>query len=71
MATVDVSGTTLAHLVSATTSKPMCSPTRTLRLGDARRHIKERHTANCRRADPDYGRGVARALGLDLKQAAE
>jgi catalase len=40
-------------------------------MGDARRHIKERHVANCFRADPDYGRGVARALGLELPLAAE
>ena len=40
-------------------------------MGDARRHIKERHVANCLRADPAYGEGVARALGLELKQAAE
>ena len=36
-------------------------------MGDARRHIKERHVANCLRADPAYGEGVARALGLELK----
>jgi catalase len=33
-------------------------------MGDARPHIKERHVANCLRADPAYGAGVARALGL-------
>jgi catalase len=33
-------------------------------MGDARLHIKERHVANCLRADPAYGGGVARALGL-------
>jgi catalase len=40
-------------------------------MGDARRHIKERHVANCLRADPAYGAGVARALGLDVREAAE
>jgi catalase len=40
-------------------------------MGDAHRHIKERHVANCLRADPAYGEGVARALGLDLRQAAK
>jgi catalase len=40
-------------------------------LGDARQHIKERHVANCQRADPAYGEGVARALGLKLAVAAE
>ena len=40
-------------------------------MGDARRHIKERHVANCLRADPAYGEGVARALGLSVREAAE
>jgi catalase len=40
-------------------------------MGDARRHIKERHVANCLRADPAYGEGVARALGLNPRKAAE
>jgi catalase len=40
-------------------------------MGDARQHIKQRHIANCFRADPAYGEGVARALGLDVKQATE
>ena len=40
-------------------------------MGDARRHIKERHIRNCWRADPAYGEGVARALGLNLRQATE
>jgi catalase len=37
-------------------------------LGDAELHIKRRHVANCTRADPAYGAGVAKALGLKLKQ---
>jgi catalase len=36
-------------------------------MGDARLHIKQRHVDNCTRADPAYGAGVAKALGLDLK----
>jgi catalase len=40
-------------------------------MGDARLHIKERHVANCTKADPAYGAGVARALGLKLPLAAE
>jgi catalase len=36
-------------------------------MGDARKHIKERHARNCCRADPAYGAGVARALGLEVK----
>jgi len=34
-------------------------------LGDAAPHIKQRHIANCTKADPAYGAGVAAALGLD------
>ena len=40
-------------------------------MGDAPPHIKQRHVENCRRADPAYGAGVAKALGLDLTKAAE
>ena len=36
-------------------------------MGDAQQHIKERHIANCLRADPAYGAGVARALGLKVE----
>ena len=31
-------------------------------------HIKERHVANCLRADPAYGISVAQALGIDLTE---
>jgi catalase len=34
-------------------------------MGDAALHIKQRHVVNCMRADPSYGHGVARALGLE------
>jgi catalase len=40
-------------------------------IGGAARHIQERHIANCTKADPAYGAGVARALGLESRQAAE
>jgi catalase len=33
-------------------------------MGDANLHIKQRHVANCTRADPAYGLGVAKALGI-------
>ena len=33
-------------------------------LGDADEKIKRRHVENCAKADPAYGAGVARALGL-------
>jgi catalase len=34
-------------------------------MGDAPEEIKRRHVANCAKADPAYGAGVAAALGLD------
>jgi catalase len=36
-------------------------------VGAAARHIQERHVANCAKADPAYGAGVAKALGIDLR----
>jgi catalase len=33
-------------------------------MGDAKLHIKERYVGNCAKADPAYGAGVAKALGL-------
>ena len=33
-------------------------------MGDAPEFIKRRHIDNCGKADPAYGAGVARALGL-------
>ncbi len=40
-------------------------------IGGAARHIQERHIGNCLKADPAYGEGVARALGLELPLAAD
>jgi catalase len=39
-------------------------------VGGAARHIQERHIANCTKADPAYGAGVAKALArLDVGEA--
>ncbi len=40
-------------------------------LGDAKPHIKQRHVANCMRADPAYGAGVAKALGLKQRELVD
>lgn len=37
-------------------------------VGGASLAVQQRHVANCTRADPAYGAGVARALGIDLNQ---
>jgi catalase len=34
-------------------------------------HIQRRHVGNCQKADPAYGAGVARALGISFEQASE
>lgn len=39
-------------------------------MGDAPEEIKRRHIGNCLKADPAYGAGVARALGLSLASDA-
>src|SRR6516165_3303306 len=36
-------------------------------MGDARVEVKQRHVANCTKADPAYGAGVAKALGIKFK----
>ncbi|UUX35450.1 catalase [Fundicoccus culcitae] len=35
-------------------------------LGDSTMQIKHRHINNCHQADPAYGEGVAKALGIDI-----
>ena len=40
-------------------------------MGDAKLQIKQRHIDNCTRADPAYGAGVAKALGLRQKDLVD
>jgi catalase len=35
-------------------------------MGDAPEEVKLRHIGTCRKADPAYGEGVARALGISM-----
>lgn len=35
-------------------------------VGGAEKFIQERHITNCYKADPNYGKGVANALGIDI-----
>ena len=37
-------------------------------MGDAPKEIKIRHICNCLKADPDYGKGVAEAIGIPLSE---
>lgn len=36
-------------------------------VGNAEKFIQERHIRNCYKADPDYGKGVAEALDIDIE----
>ena len=38
-------------------------------MGDSELFIKQRHVRNCYKADPAYGAGIAKALGIDLEEA--
>ncbi len=40
-------------------------------MGDAPREIKVRHVGNCLKADPAYGEGVAKALGISLDEVSK
>ncbi|MCL1936886.1 MAG: catalase [Candidatus Azobacteroides sp.] len=40
-------------------------------MGDAELFIKQRHVRNCYKADPPYGEGVAKALGISLDDALQ
>ena len=37
-------------------------------IGDAPRDIQLRHIGNCMKADPEYGKGVANALGISYDE---
>jgi len=40
-------------------------------MGDAPKEIKIRHIGNCMKADPEYGKGVAKALGIPLSELGQ
>ena len=37
-------------------------------MGDAPKEVKVRHIGNCMKADPTYGEGVAKALGIPMSE---
>ena len=39
-------------------------------IGDAPREVQLRHIRNCFKADPAYGEGVAKALGIAASEAS-
>ncbi len=40
-------------------------------MGDAPKEIKIRHIGNCFKADPAYGEGVARAMGISMSEVSK
>ena len=40
-------------------------------IAEATKEIKIRHIGNCLKADPAYGKGVAKAMGIPLERSAE
>ena len=56
------------RLMSAEDQQLTCENTARA-MGDAELFIKQRHVRNCYKADPAYGTGVAKALGIDLDEA--
>lgn len=58
----------LWRLMSAKDQRATCENTARA-MGDAELFIKQRHVRNCHRADPSYGDGVAKALGISLSEA--
>ena len=50
---------------SARGRRPSCS---VRAISGASKETIERHIANCTKADPAYGSGVAKALGIDVRE---
>jgi len=40
-------------------------------MGDAPKEVKIRHVGNCMKADPAYGEGVAKTLGIPMSRIAK
>jgi catalase len=60
----------LFHLMNAEQKKALFENTARA-MGDAPKEVKVRHIGNCLRADPAYGEGVAKALGISLSKVSK
>ncbi|MFI3302097.1 MAG: catalase [Rikenellaceae bacterium] len=58
----------LFRLMSPAQQQVLCENTARA-MGDSEIFVKQRHIRNCHRADENYGKGVAMALGLSLEEA--
>lgn len=61
----------LFRLMSPEQQQVLCENTARNMGPDTELFIKQRHVRNCYKADPAYGEGVARALGIDLNEALQ
>ncbi len=59
----------LFRLMTPAQQQVLCENTARNMGPDTELFIKQRHVRNCYKADPAYGEGLARALGIDLKEA--
>ena len=60
----------LFRLMTPAQQKVLCENTGRA-MGDAPEMVKLRHIGNCLKADPAYGKGVAKALGIPLSKASK
>jgi catalase len=60
----------LFHLMSPAQQQSLFENTARA-MGDAPKEVKLRHIGNCLKADPAYGQGVAKALGIPLHEASK
>ena len=61
----------LFRLMSPEQQQVLCENTARNMGPDTELFIKQRHVRNCYKADPAYGAGLARALGIDLNEALQ
>ncbi|MFT5700825.1 MAG: catalase [Desulforhopalus sp.] len=59
----------LFRMMTAAQQKVLCENTGRA-MGDAPKEVKLRHIGNCMKADPNYGKGVAEALGISPGEVA-
>lgn len=59
----------LFRLMTPAQQQVLCENTARNMGPDTELFIKQRHVRNCYKADPAYGEGLAKALGIDLKEA--
>ena len=60
----------LFRMMSTEQQKVLCETTGRA-MGDAPKEVKIRHIANCMKADPMYGKGVAEALKISMDEIVE